>query len=355
MSDKFKKSLDVNEVKQQVDPDPIVRKLKRDNKELVKRINQLKLQVGVQEDFFTEVHEHIENIQPVKVLYNPPTKKKVTHTLSAVTVWSDWHIGEVIEPNEIEGFNAYNLSIAKKRVAFLVSKILDWVNINRTVSEIDEIVIICLGDFISGDIHEELKRTNEFPTPVQCVEAGYLVAEAVAQIATQFNNVRVEFVTMDNHSRLTRKYQYKQGGLNSFNYLVGSIAQMRLELLENVEFNLHTVDKAIVNIKGYQYLCAHGHDIKGWAGFPYYGIDRVASKEAKSRMFKIDSQFHKLIIGHFHAPLNAPNWLINGSLSGTSELDHAYGRFSPPCQTTWLIHPRFGEWSWNPFWLHFAD
>ena len=132
MADKFKKSLGINEIKQQVDPDPIVRKLKQDNKELVNRINQLKLQVGTQEDFFTEVHEHLNCIKPVKFSYDEPKTKKVTQPLSAVTVWSDWHIGEVIEPNEIEGFNAFNLTIAKKRVAFLVNKILDWVTINIT-------------------------------------------------------------------------------------------------------------------------------------------------------------------------------------------------------------------------------
>ena len=110
-------------------------------------------------------------------------------------------------------------------------------------------VIICLGDFISGDIHEELTRTNEFPTPVQCVEAGYLVAEAVAQIATVFPSVRVEFVTLDNHSRLTRKYQYKQGGMNSFNYLVGAIAQMRLELLENVHLTYMQLKKQLLMLK----------------------------------------------------------------------------------------------------------
>jgi hypothetical protein len=349
-----KLGLNIGDLKQQLDPDPIIRKLKRDKEELEAKVNQLKLQLGGEEDFFSELKQCVKKLPCKDITYKIPKSTKVTNPLSVVTTWSDWHIGECIEKDEVEGVNEFNFKIATARVEFLVTKLLDWVDSNRTISVIDEIVIICIGDMISGDIHEELKITNEFPTPIQCVNSANLISNAISAISEKFPSVRVEYIVPDNHSRLSKKYQYKQGGLNSLNYIVGTIAKLRLERQSNVKFNIYTCDKAVINVRGFQYLCCHGKDIKGWAGFPYYGIDRVTAREAKARMFNPEKEFHKLVIGHFHAPLNSPNWIINGSLTGTTELDHAYGRYAQPCQIAWFVHPKFGEWSWNCFWLQFA-
>jgi hypothetical protein len=87
----------------------------------------------------------------------------------------------------------------------------------------------------------------------------------------------------------------------------------------------------------------HGHNIKGWAGIPWYGTDRHIAREAKARRQRPTKNFDKLILGHFHAPLWTPDYIVNGSLSGTSELDHGQGRDAAPCQVAFLVHPKHGE------------
>jgi len=237
-SNGFESSITPAELANEIDPSPIVRKLKSDNRQLLNRINELKLQIGDQQDLFFELAQVTPTIVQPKISYSEPDIPKISSKMSLAVVLSDWHIGEYIEPDEIEGINQFSWDIATRRVKYLSGKILDWIQLNRTISIIDEVVIICVGDFISGDIHEELSFTNEFPVPEQIIRAGSLIAEFVSVLSGHFPTVRVEFITADNHSRITKKYQFKEGGLNSFDYIVGWIAQEKLKntgLLDDVE------------------------------------------------------------------------------------------------------------------------
>ena len=117
--------------------------------------------------------------------------------------------------------------------------------------------------------------------------------------------------------------------------------------VKNIEFNIELAHQSVVNIEGTVYLCEHGNTIKGWAGTPWYGLDRKVGMEARRIMVK--SGFDKIIIQHFHTPLNTQYYMVGGSLSGTSEYDHTCGRYSIPCQCAWLLSSKFGEFNWCSF------
>lgn len=55
------------------------------------------------------------------------------------------------------------------------------------------------------------------------------------------------------------------------------------------------------------------------------------------------SRFDLVVMGHWHAPLEHPYFLIGGSVSGTDAYDHQAGRQAEPQQVSWLVHPRWGE------------
>jgi len=348
--------IDPTEVADDVNPSPMVRKLRKDNSDLRKRVEELKLEMGENEAFFDDVRRELEVVTPLSpVVITPPKESKVSAAMSAVLVLSDWHIGEYVEPDEIEEFNAFSWAIAQKRVYYLVKQFINWVNVERVTAKIDEVVILVNGDLISGDIHHELQVTNEFPSPVQCVRSGLLLAKAVAELAPHFKEVRVVCTTADNHARLTVKPQYKQAGLNSFGYMTAWIAKERLSSHKNVDFEISAKITTPVEIQGHRYLSSHGNTIRGWAGFPWYGADRKVAREAKARRKMPTKSFDKMIIGHFHVPLKTMEYIVNGSLSGTTELDHGQGRHAEPCQVAWLQHPKYGEYQFNEFWLQYAD
>lgn len=340
-------SVDVRDVKEDLNPSPITRKLEKDNKDLRRRVEGLKLEMGEHEAVFEAMRREFGSIELAgPSVFKPKRqrgKARVSSPVSAVLVLGDWHIGEKVEPDQIEDFNEFSWATAQKRTHYLSRQFINWVEVQRTATVVDELVVICVGDMISGDIHYELQVTNEFPSPVQSVRAGVLVAKTVAELAAHFKKVRVEFVTADNHSRLTKKPQWKEGGQNSYGYVVGWVVKERLATLKNVTVNLYCNVKTLVEIQGFKYLCMHGHNIKGWSGFPWYGADRQVAREAKARRKKPAKNFDKVIIGHFHSPMWTPDYIVNGSLSGTTELDHALGRESEPCQVAFLVHPRYGE------------
>jgi hypothetical protein len=346
---KLSTSISPEQLKQSVDPDPLVRKLRKDNQTLKSRIEQLKVHIGNEQDFFLMLTDALKQLKPKELKYKPSKKPgKITNPVSAVIQFSDWHVGEVVDADEIEGFNAFNYAIANKRITTIVSNFIDWVKTQRAASTIDECVIICNGDMITGGIHHELEVTNEFTVPEQVTRAAELFCMACSLLSTEFKNVRIEYVTADNHSRLTHAYQFKQGGKNSYNYIVGWIADQMLQKHDNIEFNLHPVLKELIEIQGTKYLVQHGHGIKGWAGLPWYGIERQNAREAKARLMT-DRGFHKMILGHFHTPINTPDFIMGGSLSGMTEYDRGCGRSGKPCQVGWMVHPKYGEFNFNVF------
>lgn len=260
---------------------------------------------------------------------------------------TDWHYGRMQASDEIEGFNEYSPEIARARVSELTQKLLRKVWVQRAGYNVPKLRIICTGDMISGDIHDELRASNAFPAPQQAVECGYLFGAFVSQLSANFTETEVDFVTLDNHGRLTQKPQSTQGGVNSWGYIVGEVARRFNAGLPSVRFNLHTCPLAVVKVGPEKYLCFHGHQIKGFNGIPYYGLDRRVALEAIKRMGLPDVEFTKMLTGHLHVAFNAPKWGIGGSLSGTDTYDHNQGRHARAHQSSWFVHPEHGEFDWT--------
>jgi hypothetical protein len=308
---------------------------------------------------FEDLRAAVVPLEPLGTQYAKPKKsKRVSSECAAVMRISDGHHGAVQLADEIEGLNAFNAAISRKRQLGYAASLVDWVDLHRHAYTIPDLHVIVTGDMISGDIHEELRRTNEWPTPVQSIRAGELLAEQVALLAPHFGRVVVEYLVEDNHARLTKKPQAKEAGLNSFNYVVGSHAAALLAAHGNVLFRLHPVYETVVHVLTRNYLVCHGHGVKGWAGVPWYGIERKVGRESQARLRAIMETahlqqeerqralslgFHKYLFGHFHTSIDAELYDCCPSVSGTDAYDHKEGRYSIPGQVSWLVHPEHGE------------
>jgi hypothetical protein len=286
---------------------------------------------------------------PVKIEYKTP--KTSSSPCEHVLHLTDWHYGSVIDENEIDGFGKYSPEIAEQRVRNLGQMILAKTDAQRHGYNVPRLRIIGTADFISGGIHPELQVTNAFPCPVQAVRCGYLMGGLFAMFAPHFESVEIDLVTLDNHGRLTVKPQASQGGLNNWSYVVAEIAAQHVKEFKNVKVNIHAKPSALVKIGPERYLAFHGHQIRGWAGKPYYGFDRRAAMEAIKRMGIPEAAFTSLLLGHFHHGMNGDVWKLGGSLSGTDAFDHSCGRHSKPHQTSWFVHPKHGEFDWTRWWL----
>ena len=310
-------------------------------------------------NFFRQLDAAIRPLKPLPLEYRPKKGALVSHPCAAVMQTTDGHHGAVQAADEIEGFGEFSPEISERRQLGYAKSVVEWVDLHRHTYTINHLHDLVTGDLISGDIHDDLRITNAWPAPVQAIRAGELLAQQISLVAPHFEQVYVEFVVADNHSRLTVKPQSKEEGMNSMNYIVGHHAKALLRDHKNVEFNIYPMHEKVVHVLNRQYLICHGHDVTGWMGMPWYGIERKVARESLARLQIImedlnrskEIGFHKYIFGHWHVPIDLPLYAASGSVSGTDAYDHKQGRHSKPSQSAWMVHPKYGEFDRTNFQL----
>lgn len=321
--------------------------LRKKIKDLLREVRQEKDHRAALKEFHDEILASVVAAIPGRPFKAQSNGSK--HVVGVALKLSDWHIGERIKADETEGLNAYNYSIAERGLRGIIGNLLKWVDTHRHGYRIDDLAVFCEGDYVSGDIHEELRVTNEFPLPVQAAYAGLLLGEALAILAGHFRTVTVYEIGADNHGRLTKKPQAKEKTTNNMNYVVYTIANARIRALKNVHITQATGSKIVATFMGKRFLIEHGDNVRSQMGIPFYGFNRTLGREAMRRM---DSKrgFDYWSIGHFHVP-TILEWrtLVNGSLSGTSEYDHQAGRHAEPAQMAFLVDPKHGVFNVTPF------
>jgi hypothetical protein len=322
--------------------------LKFKTTELEKANKDLRLKVGAQKELASELGDAVRAADPFpRHKYAAPQASK--SPVVPALMLSDWHIGEVIQEDETEGFNKFNYQIASDRIFGIVDSFLKWVEVQRKIYNITTVSILGLGDWVSGNIHAELLATNEFPLPVQTAKAGLLFGEVLVRISSHFDIVNVSEVGADNHGRLQPKPQAKQKAANSMSYLVHTIANQYSEKQGNIVVDEAAGIKMVAEIADHKFLLEHGDTVKAYMGIPYYGMNRERGREAMKRMGTLQ-EFNYMGLGHWHVPGFVEGCVIvNGSLSGTSEFDHSVGRHAEPAQVAFMVHPKYGVFNWTPF------
>jgi hypothetical protein len=291
-----------------------------------------------------------------------PVKARKKPNVTALVLFGDAHVGERTDPAQAEGWGRYSYAIAQRRTENYLRCLTQWLTTLRAGYCIEDCAVVLLGDMTSGDIHEELMRTNEFPPPVQAVAAGRLVAALVSGLAGQFHALTVYGVGGSNHGRLSRKYQFKGGVLNNWDFVVYEHARALLARHANVALHVLSAKKEAVRIANHWFLCGHGDHVKSWMGIPWYGIERDLGRESRRRLDRLQEQLRRDtpveglmdygLGAHWHTPFVGPSfrYIVNGSLSGTNEFDHSCGRHAAPQQVAALISPKhglFGPVAWR--------
>ena len=322
-----------------------VRKLRADLRKSRKDLSITLEKVGELSEARKLIEEALEPLSPAPIRFKAPKKwtKKGKRSYLAVPLVSDWQIGEVIKA-EACSWGAFNWKIAQARVKTYAQEFVQWLDAMRSGYAVKDVTVMVLGDMISGDIHDGLRVTNEFPVPVQAVNAGDLLATFVSLLSGYAEHVRIEFVGLDNHGRLTKKAQWKDGALNNMNYVVFHVAKGRLDKHLNVDMHYHLDSPAYIDLDGRPILAMHGHQFKSWMGIPYYGIQRYRGQKAIKHMEE-GKPFFEIFCGHWHNSARPPGAIMNGALPGTGELDTNVGRHGPPAQTSMLWHPKYGPFN----------
>jgi len=132
---------------------------------------------------------------------------------------TDTHFDEIVKPEEVGFINAYNREIAEKRFKRWVEKVIVLSRDFVSGVEIEGIFIPATGDLLSGDIHAELKESNE---DVLYASADHWIDQLISGVrafADEFGKVHVAAV-VGNHGRSTVKPVFKGRAKSNIEWLM---------------------------------------------------------------------------------------------------------------------------------------
>lgn len=262
-----------------------------------------------------------------------------------VTMWSDWHLGETVRSEEVNGVNEYNLSVAHARVQRLVGGTIDMLTNYTVHTKPYPGIVVCLGgDMVSGDIHEELRETNERPTMAVVVEAVGILRWAIATLADRFGRVFVPCVA-GNHGRTSGKPKHANRNWTNFDWLIYQFLAKSFEGDSRVHFLIGEGADVIFSVFGHRYLLTHGDNLaKGGDGqIGHFGPVIRGSQRRQVRNQAVNQEFDTMICGHYHSLTMTPRFIVNGSLVGPGAFSHNLAfSFEKPQQALWMSHQNKG-------------
>lgn len=256
-------------------------------------------------------------IDPPKWLAAAPSSRKKHATLALLL--SDTHFDEVVLAEEVGGLNAYNREIAEARLRMWVQNAIKMSRHYLTGMSFDGVVCMLGGDIFSGDIHEELKETNEDTILGSLLHWSEQISAAVGLLADEFGKVHVPCV-MGNHGRLSRKPRMKLRARTNMDWLLGKMVERHFANDKRVTFQVSENADTLIPIYGWHHLLSHGDQVSGGGGIGgiWPPIMRMKARKAQ-RAMDVGTPFQTMWIGHWHQYISTPNMIVNGSLKGLDE------------------------------------
>ena len=270
---------------------------------------------------------------------------------------SDLHGGEVVRLDETLGINEYNMDIMNRRMGMMFRKALELVELRRGTLYIPKLIVAESGDMLSGDIHQELSRTNVTNMMMLAVRVAYIMSQGLAYLSPHFESIYVPCV-VGNHPRLSKKPTYKEKYYN-WDFLCYQWQAAFCKGLPNVTFEIPKAPYMLFNAEKTRIVMFHGDWIKSWSTIPYYGIERAILRLRETLQAHGD-YFDAALMSHFHQRAEIPRAtgpvIINGSVKGGDEYSLGSLQTSNfPSQNLLYFHSKNGFLGGGPIYLAEAD
>ena len=304
------------------------------------------------------VVDSIHTLAPAIRAVQIPTPEKMPRQRRpqiVVAPLSDTHIGDRVEKSQMIGLNAYNIDIFNRRLFGWANQLLYLVELRRGIAPINKLILPMLGDMISGDIHDELARTNVDNCMNQMIRGANLIAQALMFLAPHFEEIEVPCV-VGNHGRMTRKPPMKDKYMDLDYMLYQWVAAFCREQ-KNITFRIPQSFVTSFDVHERKVLIMHGDAVSG-AGSgtsivnsitkmrSIFEFRRVLTEEL-GEVGDIPDHFDSVMIGHFHRvdeiDIGTGEIHVVGTMKGGDEF--ALQRLqviTRPKQIVTYWHPEYG-------------
>jgi hypothetical protein len=226
---------------------------------------------------------------------------------------SDLHFGERVTLAESLGQNQYDLAIAAKRMAKCWDNML-WLRRDMIRTQTcDDTMLVLNGDIISGDIHDELRETNDGGLRAQADAAVQALHPGIVAMADATPGVLHIVCIGGNHGRLTRRQHIKNGTQHSIEH-IGVYDPLRRYIGDmggKVAWHIPRAERHIMTVHGRTISTQHGTMIRSQGGIG-------GTLVPMTRWVTRDNAADLYLFGHFHEADAYGKIVKNGSLIGPS-------------------------------------
>ncbi len=294
---------------------------------LQKEINSLKRQLleneGIEDLVRRCVAKHYERPPDLILPPSPKLTGKGTEQVAVAHV-SDTQLGKRTM--------SYDAAVGAKRLHKYAQTVVEITDIKRSRAKIDHLRLYLGGDMVEGEYGNYPSQPYDVTSSVirQAMrDAPDIFEGMIYYFLEHFKTIHVLGVP-GNHGRGASHSQTRHTETNwdrvfywiLHDRVLGSDLKPDKATRKRVTFDIPEGDKfwAIDRVMGWGNLVVHGDQIKGWAGIPYYGVQ----KKAHGWSDAMPRDWDNLLFGHFHTyasgTINYRRWFCNG----TTESDATY-------------------------------
>jgi hypothetical protein len=282
------------------------------------------------------IGKHARGRKPIEITPKHGGKGEATPVICA----NDWHLEERVERAAVNGVNEFNLEVAKKRITRFWQTAASLVDMCKSRSRIDTIIVNLMGDFISGYLHDELAASNEL-TPAEAVLLAYdYLVDGIEFLRKETKAKRIIVPCVcGNHGRFTKKMWAKLGPGVNFEYLLYAMIDKWFRAhTKSVEVMLPTGDMTYIKVYGRTIRVMHGDAIRYAGGIGGVHIPLRKALDVWNSQVRADYNY----LGHWHSDMTGEDYRMSGSLIGYSEWSlRIKARYRKPSQAFEIQHPRY--------------
>jgi len=270
-------------------------------------------------------------------------KKLISTTGIPCLMFSDWHFDEVVHPEQIGFVNEYNRHIAEQRARRMFETSVTLLKRHMANPKYEGIVLALGGDLLSGNIHEELRETNEDQINRSILRATDVIISGIDLLLEEFSKVFVAAV-VGNHPRLDKKPRAKNAVFDNFEWLIYQLLIRHYRSNPRVSFLVPEGPDAAFSVYNTRFLLTHGDQFRGGSGISGLLSPLMLGLHRKQkRQQAVLQPFDIMMIGHFHQYMHMQGLIANGSVKGMDEWAWKMNfGFEPPQQALFIVHPEHG-------------
>jgi len=287
---------------------------------------------------FTNVTDHMRHFRPVNIKPKQGGKGEATAMVSV----TDWHLEETVDLAAVNGVNEFNLKIAQRRIKQLWQSIAGLIDMCRSKSRIDELVIMLLGDLVNGWIHEEFLVSNSLTPPEATLRVFDELVSGLSFLLkeTGVKNIIVPCVC-GNHGRITKRKMSKKSAETTYDWLIYQLLARWFETQgeKRIRFVLPRGDMTYIKVYDKVIRLTHGDNIRYQGGIGGVHIPLRKALDRWNTCTRADYNY----LGHWHTNLSGEDYRMSGSIIGYNEFCiRIKAQFQLPSQAFELQHPRYG-------------